>query len=247
MFAHRLLSKGLLSVGHSTGRFMATFKKPNQVSIFSIPMNLGQPFLGPDQTPSMLVEHGLLQMLGNLGYRIHQVPEIKSTGSVDNSECGENAKNCAEVGRVSESAFNEVLKHAVDLNKFLLILGGDHCIPIGTLPAICQARPNTGVVWVDAHADINTPEVSLSGNMHGMPLGFLLGLAKDAHKLPSFHWFKPCLKPEDIVYIGLRDLDAAEKRTIRNLNIKTYTVMGFLSFRYRLVHALTVFDLCMHW
>ena len=87
----------------------------------------------------------------------------------------------------------------------MLILGGDHCIPIGTIPGIRKNRPSTGVVWVDAHADINTPTTSLSGNMHGMPLGFLLDLVEDRHKLPALSWFKPpYLKPQDIVYIGLR-------------------------------------------
>ena len=67
-------------------------------------------------------------------------------------------------------------------------------------------RPNTGIVWVDAHADINTPQTSLSGNMHGMPLGFLLGLVENPQSYPALQWFRPCVDPRDIVYIGLRDL-----------------------------------------
>ena len=86
-----------------------------------------------------------------------------------------------------------------------------------------KMRPNTGIVWVDAHADINTPNTSSSGNMHGMPVGFLLGLY-DHLQLPTFQWFKPCLKPSDIVYIGLRDLDAPEKVAIKKLGIKAYTM-----------------------
>lgn len=77
---------------------------------------------------------------------------------------------------------------------------------------------------VDAHADINTPETTGSGNMHGMPLGFLLGLAKNMNSLPNFGWIKPCVKPEEIVYIGLRDLDQGEKKAIRALGIKAFTV-----------------------
>ncbi len=77
---------------------------------------------------------------------------------------------------------------------------------------------------MDAHGDINTPETSSSGNMHGMPLAFLLGLVNDAHTYPGFSWFKPCVKPSDIVYIGLRDLDKGEKRIIKKLGIKAYTV-----------------------
>lgn len=77
---------------------------------------------------------------------------------------------------------------------------------------------------VDAHADINTPANSISGNMHGMPLGFLLGLVKNARQLPGFGWFEPTVKASDIVYIGLRDLDNAERMTLRELGIKAFSV-----------------------
>lgn len=134
-------------------------------------------------------------------------------------------KNCSQVGSVCESIYHQVQKEAASDN-FLLILGGDHCIPIGTLPGILTSRPNTGVVWVDAHADINTPSSSPSGNMHGMPLAFLLGLVPEVNSLPSLKWFPtvPLLKPQDVVYIGLRDLDPAEKLTIKRLGIRAYTM-----------------------
>jgi arginase len=117
----------------------------------------------------------------------------------------------------------KVLEEA-STGNFVLILGGDHCIPIGTIGGLLQARPSTGIVWVDAHADINTPESSSSGNMHGMPLSFLLGLIDNVTAYPGLSWFNPCLKPRDIVYIGLRDLDKAEKETIHRLGIKAYTM-----------------------
>ena len=103
-------------------------------------------------------------------------------------------------------------------SDFTLIVGGDHSLSIGTIPSLIKARPKTGVVWVDAHADINTPFTSLTGNLHGMSVAFLLGLV-DHKSLPAFDWFSPCLTPEDIVYIGLRDLDLAEKRVLKNIGI----------------------------
>jgi arginase len=78
-----------------------------------------------------------------------------------------NARNIREVGEVCKRIDALVHDHVTQGN-FVLVLGGDHCIPIGSIPPILRARPNTGVVWVDAHADINTPEQSHSGNMHGM-------------------------------------------------------------------------------
>ena len=111
------------------------------------------------------------------------------------------------------------------------MIGGDHSIALGTISGVTSARPNTGVIWVDAHADINTPRTSGSGNMHGMPVAFLLGEVEqeDMQHLPGMEWFplsksQPCLKPQDLVYIGLRDLDPGEKNAIKRLNIKAYTM-----------------------
>lgn len=78
---------------------------------------------------------------------------------------------------------------------------------------------------MDAHGDINNPARSVSGNMHGMPVSFLMGLVENANKLPGFEWFKPCLSAKDVVYIGLRDLDLDEKETINRLGIKAFTVL----------------------
>ena len=134
-----------------------------------------------------------------------------------------NVKNCDEVGNVCKSIYQTVSECSPS-KDLVLIIGGDHSISLGTIPALISKRPSTGVIWVDAHADINTPATSLSGNMHGMPLGLLLGLYEDYAKLPNFQWFTPCLQPSDVVYIGLRDVDDGEKRFIKKLNIKCFTV-----------------------
>lgn len=141
------------------------------VSVISVPMNLGQPFLGPDLSPKLLKDNGLSSLLSSCGWRITMEPDIFSVGTPplhipDASIVLGNAKNCAEVGYVCEKVYHVVKKHA-ETDNFVLILGGDHCIPIGTIPGLLSARKNTGVVWVDAHADINVPETSNSGNMHG--------------------------------------------------------------------------------
>jgi arginase len=206
------------------------------LSLVKIPVSLGQPFLGLDQAPRLLLEAGLLQLLADSGWRVKQLPSIGETehgrskessdtgnNRSDDEEAKFNAKNCFEVGTVCQSVYGKVRAEA-STDNFLLILGGDHCIPIGTIPAIIDERPSTGIVWVDAHADINTPASSGSGNMHGMPLAFLLGLVPEAKAYPAMSWFKPVLVPKDIVYIGLRDLDAPEKETIKRLGIKYFTM-----------------------
>jgi arginase len=128
------------------------------------------------------------------------------------------------VGNANHQIYKEVYKAACD-SHFCLTLGGDHSIGIGSLSGILHARPDSAVVWVDAHADINTPYTSGSGNAHGMVLSFLMNLAnaKDIH---GFEWLKqlPPLNPSRLVYIGLRDLDAGEKHILRALNIRTFTM-----------------------
>jgi arginase len=174
-----------------------------------------------------MIDSGLPKMLGKIGWRLKMLPPLiidPPFGLADaRHEHNPNAKNCYQVGQVSDAICNYVHTECLPDN-FPLILGGDHCISIGTISAIRRARPQTKVVWVDAHGDINTPATSGSGNMHGMPLAFLLGLVKDANAYPGFKWFTPCLDPQDIVYIGLRDLDEQEKSCIKQLKIKAYTM-----------------------
>lgn len=115
------------------------------------------------------------------------------------------------------------------MGNFPLILGGDHSIGIGSLAGVLRAKPQTGVIWVDAHADLNIPGVSESGNMHGMPLGLMIKeLMPDRSVIPGLEWMEegtsPYLSPDSLVYVGLRDIDKAERRFIRQLGIKTFTM-----------------------
>ena len=92
---------------------------------------------------------------------------------------------------------------------------------MGTISGSFSAHPEACVVWVDAHADVNSPETTESGNLHGCPLSFLLGIAGN---IPEFSWIKPVLKAERLVYIGLRDVDAGEKKILKEHNIKAYSM-----------------------
>ena len=94
------------------------------------------------------------------------------------------------------------VKAAAEGGSFVLTLGGDHSVGCGTVAGVLAARPDTGVIWVDAHADINTPLTSGSGNMHGMPLGLLMRLA-GSENLPGFDWLKnvPLLKPSQVTLL----------------------------------------------
>lgn len=130
---------------------------------------------------------------------------------------------------VTQELSRQVYDHAKD-GKMVLTLGGDHSIAIGTISGTAKAiRERLGremaVIWVDAHADINTPEMSESGNIHGMPMSFLTGLAKGETE-DIFGWMKgePAVSTRKLVYIGLRDVDREEKKLLREQGIKAFSM-----------------------
>jgi arginase len=208
--------------------YFASFSNQRKVSVISVPVNLGQPLLGPDRTPNALIANGLLDLLSTCKWNVENISMDLAYKLPYPNKIQINAKNHEEVGIVCEILSKQVEKEMIKDN-FVLILGGDHCISIGSIPSIIKVKPNTGIIWVDAHADINTPTTSLTGNMHGMPLAFLTGLIdKDLHNMPTIkNWFQSCLSPKDIIYIGLRDVDQCEKHFIKQLGIKYYTVKYF--------------------
>merc|ERR1712113_18643 len=132
-----------------------------------------------------------------------------------------------EVGSACERIYENLVDDCAK-ERFILTLGGDHSIPMGTLPAVLEQRGSTKVIWVDAHADMNTPFTSSSGNMHGQPVGLLMEDVYEpgVESLPGFEWLagKPRLKPEDVIYIGLRDVDEGEKKVLRERGIAAYSM-----------------------
>jgi len=203
-------------------------KHPQTVRVIGAPMSYGQPLAGTDQGAQILRDCGLESTLASLEWRVDSVADLVfEEPKIDDPapDPGRyHAKNCYTVGKALEIIHNEVYK-AVEDDEFALILGGDHSISAGSLAAILRKRPETGIVWVDAHGDLNTPETSPSGNMHGMPLGLMLRLI-DPTVLPGFEWFEdvPRLSPDQISFVGLRDLDEAERKVIKEFGITAYTM-----------------------
>lgn len=133
------------------------------------------------------------------------------------------------VSAATKAVSDQVYNHAKS-GKLVLTLGGDHSIAIGTISGTARAirerlDKEIAVIWVDAHADINTPETSDSGNIHGMPVAFLTGLAKEERE-DTFGWLKEHhrLSTKKIVYIGLRDVDKGEKKILRDHGIKAFSM-----------------------
>jgi len=219
----------------SDGSLFQHCRHPRTATIIGAPMTYGQPFAGTDHGPALLREKGLRGMLSSLGWRVEDLPDLSFDSNLSGTALPPdppNAKNCKLVGQGNELLFNTVAG-VIQKDQFPLILGGDHSIGAGSLAGILTVRPNTGVIWVDAHADLNTPATSESGNMHGMPIGLLMdhhqyqpSTAVDFAALPGFEFLEhvPKLSPEQIVYVGLRDIDPTERQWIRDLNIRAFTM-----------------------
>jgi len=173
------------------------------VNLIGFPMDLGADRRGVDMGPSALRIAGLPKQLQNLGYTI-----------IDDGDIIIQIKEKQKVER------------ALSQNQFPLCIGGDHSMGIGTIAGISSyCRKNKlilGVIWIDAHADMNTNKTTPSGNIHGMPLAANLGLGHK--KLVNFYGFSPKLKPENTVLIGVRSIDEFEKRSIKKLNLSVYTM-----------------------
>uniref|UniRef100_A0A9J8BHU2 Arginase n=1 Tax=Cyprinus carpio carpio TaxID=630221 RepID=A0A9J8BHU2_CYPCA len=143
---------------------------------------------------------------------------------VPNDEPVGRLKTPRAVGRASEllaGAVQEVKSHG----NTCVMLGGDHSLAIGSISGHAASRHELSVLWVDAHADINTPSSTPTGNIHGQPLSYLIHeLHSEIPIIPNFSWLKPCVAAKDVVYIGLRDVDPGEHYTLKYLGIKAFSM-----------------------
>jgi arginase len=191
-----------------------------KITIIGVPMDLGQTRRGVDMGPSAIRYADIYEILKALNYEIDDLGDIQIRR--DNLETGpDNLKNLSMVIEGNELLAASVDKIVEDGN-FPLVLGGDHSIALGTLAGISKHYSNLGVIWYDAHGDLNTAETSPSGNIHGMPLAASLGIGHPT--LTNIYGYSPKIKPENVIIIGARSLDDGEKELIREKGIKVYTM-----------------------
>jgi len=189
------------------------------VTIVGIPMDLGQSRRGVDMGPSATRYAGLDAQLRRLGY---------STENLGNLHIPDRDTLPAEGGMAyldaaaeACSRIYEVARAAAGRGSFPLFLGGDHSLAVGTVSGVTEREP-TGVLWIDAHADMNTPETSPSGNLHGMPLATLLGYGVDEMVNVGRPGAK--LEPGDVVLLGTRSIDPGEREIIHRTGVAVYTM-----------------------
>lgn len=224
-----------------------------RVAIVGAPLALGQTKPGVGLAPEALRRAGLAEAITQLDYEVVdtgdvELPKAKERQAEiaipDHNEhlYGRNLYQEGDTTLTTITAAVTRIKHAEEVGEscrriaeqvataartgdFVLTLGGDHSIAMGTIPGILAARPNTALIWVDAHGDFNTPETSPSGNLHGMPLAMVLGYTRG---VPGFDWLDSnvlqALPPNRVALVGIRSLDKDERTLLKEAGVHVFTM-----------------------
>lgn len=195
------------------------------ISITDVHLDLGAGRRGTDMGPSAMHVAGLVPNLERLGHRVVDVATI-GTRSAESVTAGDPRARFLEQIVDACVQIAERVDFALERGQFPLVLGGDHAQAVGTIGGLSRFwrrhGKRVGVLWVDAHTDMNTPDTSPSGNIHGMPLAALLGYGPPA--LVAIGGDRPALDPRDVVILGARDVDANETHLVKATGVRCYTM-----------------------
>lgn len=196
-----------------------------KIRVLGVPLDLGQSRRGVDMGPSAVRVAGLEAKLEALGHVVEDGGNVPVALAETKDPGNKSAKYLHEIAQTCQKHADLVLK-ALEDGCVPLSLGGDHSMAAGTISGVAEyyRRQNqkVGLLWIDAHSDINTPESSPSGNVHGMPLAAVMGLSVE--ELAKIYDFSPKIAPDNCVLVGVRDIDQAEKENIRKSGIHVFTM-----------------------
>jgi arginase len=199
--------------------------KTSRIAIIGAPMDLGAGRRGVDMGPSALRLAGLNEKLISLGYEVEDLgnvmvdqPESCPIGKTEARYLPQIAHTCERLA--------DMVEKAADEGKVPLVLGGDHSVAVGTISGISRHFRNRqapiGLIWIDAHADMNTPATSPTGNVHGMPLSCVIGLGPK--ELTHIGGYVPMVEPTRVALIGLRSVDDIERFNVRGAGVHPFTM-----------------------
>jgi arginase len=193
-----------------------------EVAVIGAPLDLGAGRRGVDMGPSAIRYAGLdKQLTDKLGVRVSDAGNVISP-VVETTEMGDtNARYLSQILDLCDR-LSLLVAEAAGRGALPLVLGGDHSVALGSLVGMAKVRGAGGVVWIDAHGDLNTPATSPSGNVHGMVLAAALGLAGDSFKRDG--WPLPAVEPGKLALVGVRSLDDGERELLRTLDAKIFTM-----------------------
>jgi arginase len=196
-----------------------------KIRIIGVPMDLGASRRGVDMGPSALRVAGLQARIKQLGHQVEDIGNISVKQPEEMSYGEKRAKYLAEIADACRDLAAMVEK-SLEESMLPVVLGGDHSIAAGTLSGVAahfkKKDRKIGLIWLDAHGDINTPESSPSGNVHGMPLAAAMGYG--AAELVELQGFKPKAEPQNISLVGIRDLDSQEKKLAKKAGVHVFTM-----------------------
>jgi len=195
------------------------------IDVLGVPMDLGSGRRGVDMGPSAIRIAGVDDRLRDLGHKVVDNGDLVIKNMEELKVGDERARYLAEIARVSNHLARKV-ETIVERGHFPLVLGGDHSIAVGTVSGIaaaCQRQgKKLGLLWIDAHGDINTPETSPSGNIHGMPLATVLGFG--VRELTDVGGVFPKVRAENVSLVGIRSLDTGEKTRLKENGLQVNTM-----------------------
>ena len=196
------------------------------VHIIGVPLDLGGNRRGVDMGPSALRIAGLAERIAQLGYTVVDRGDLPSPIPETREWRDERQKYIHDIAKVCQRLY-ETASQCLDTGAMPLVLGGDHSLGAGSVAAAAQWARNArnlpiGLLWIDAHGDMNTPATSVSGNVHGMPLAALLG--PEPSDLSTIGGFSPKVLPAHTVLIGVRNLDEREKVAVRGSHVHVFTM-----------------------
>jgi arginase len=198
---------------------------PQKIRIIGVPMDLGASRRGVDMGPSALRVAGLQARIKQLGHQVEDIGNISVKQPEEMSYGEKRAKYLAEIADACKD-LAAIVEKTLDESMMPVVLGGDHSIAAGSLSGVAghfkKKEKKIGLVWLDAHGDINTPESSPSGNVHGMPLAAAMGYG--ATELVELQGFRPKVEPQNISLVGIRDLDTQEKKLAKKSGVHVFTM-----------------------
>jgi arginase len=193
-----------------------------EVAVIGAPLDLGAGRRGVDMGPSAIRYAGLdKQLADKLGVRVTDAGNVISP-VVETTAMGD--ANARYLGQILDlcDRLSALVAEAAGRGALPLVLGGDHSVALGSLVGMAKVKGAGGVVWIDAHGDLNTPATSPSGNVHGMVLAAALGMAGDSFKRDG--WPLPAVEPGRLALVGVRSLDDGERDLLRELDAKVFTM-----------------------
>jgi arginase len=196
-----------------------------KISILGVPLGYGASMAGVDMGPAALRVARLNQRIKRLGHSVRDLGDMRLERPQVVPEDDDKLKYVREISAACEQLAQDV-EAILEAGEFPIVLGGDHSIAMGSIAGAAahfrKQQQSLGLIWFDAHGDMNTPETTPSGNIHGMPLAVLFGYG--ASELTHVAGFSPKIDPALCAHVGARDIDAGERELIKKLGVRCFTM-----------------------